>query len=456
MRFSAPKIWFECKIVLSLHSQIQHRTHMEKFLLDPKVPGAFTSEVMHKVVLNGIDFELPENIWDAIDNAFGNYWNVEVGYGGWPDLNSAVNSISNWLQNEHIIFPIDKIVTIVNVMFDWIEQVPGAILGDEEVVIPHSYEATEKLRQEIKNQERHLKDILPNIPGIPVPNFNDTLTNFVYISDKLKEFYPRTYTRLTKLFNEMDIEWGEIKGTKDIWIRDYMPIQISDDRFIVYNYNPDYLKDSGEEYLTDSHSIADGFLNHCNMSHYDITLDGGNIVTCAGHRVLTDKVFQENGKEKYDPDFCDYISHVLDSRVIFLPWHCDNPQEPDADVYGHADGLVHWAGDNRILMSNHRDSFPEEADEIKYRLEAVGFEVIEMLFDVQNPNRDYNWAYINYLQVGSKIIVPTFGIPEDKQALKYVREANPGCVVRGFRMRDIAKNGGALHCITWNIKKTHK
>ena len=376
---------------------------MEKFLLDPKAPGAFTSEVMHKVVLNGIDFELPENIWDAIDNAFGNYWNIEVGYGGWPDLNSAVSSISNWLQNEHIIFPIDKIVTIVNVMFDWIEQVPGAILGEEEVVIPHSYEATEKLRQEIKAQERHLKDLLPNIPGIPVPNFNDTLTNFVYISDKLKEFYPRTYTRLTKLFNEMDIEWGEIKGTKDIWIRDYMP---------------------------------DGILNHCNKSHYDITLDGGNIVTCAGHLVLTDKVFQENGKEKYDPDFCDYISHVLDSRVIFLPWHCDNPQEPDADVYGHADGLVHWAGDNRVLMSNHRDSFPEEADEIKYRLEAVGFEVIEMLFDVQNPNRDYNWAYINYLQVGNKIIVPTFGIPEDKQALKYVREANPGCVVRGFRMRD--------------------
>ena len=254
----------------------------------------------------------------------------------------------------------------------------------------------------------------------------------------------------------MDIEWGEIEGTKDIWIRDYMPIQISDDRFIVYNYNPDYLKDSGDDYLTDSRSIAAGILNHSNKSQYDITLDGGNVVTCAGHLVLTDKVFQENGKEKYDPDYCDYISHVLDSSIIFLPWHCDNPQEPNADVYGHADGLVHWAGDNRVLMSNHRDSFPEEADEIKYRLEVAGFEVTEMLFDVPNPNRDYNWAYINYLQVGSKIIVPTFGIPEDKQALKYIREANPGCVVRGFRMRDIAKNGGALHCITWNIKKTHK
>ena len=249
---------------------------MEKFLLDPKAPEAFSSDVMHKVVLNGIDFELPDDIWDAIDDAFGNYWNVEVGYGGWPDFNSAVRSISNWLQKEHIIFSLDKIATIVNVMFDWIEQIPGATLDDSEVVIPHSYEETERIRQEIKKHERNLNDLLPSLSGVPVDNFNDTMTNFVYISDKLKEFYPKTYSRLTKLFNEMNIEWGEIEGTKDIWIRDYMPIQISDDRFIVYNYNPDYLKDSGEDYLTDSHAIAEGILNHCNKEKYDITLDGGN------------------------------------------------------------------------------------------------------------------------------------------------------------------------------------
>jgi agmatine/peptidylarginine deiminase len=107
-------------------------------------------------------------------------------------------------------------------------------------------------------------------------------------------------------------------------------------------------------------------------------------------------------------------------------------------------------------MSKHRDFDPEEADDIRWRLEAVGFEVTEMLFDEPNPNKDYNWAYINYLEVGNKIIVPTFGIPEDEQALRYIKAANPDSIVRGFRMRDIAKNGGALHCITWNIKKTHK
>ena len=429
------------------------RMIMEKYLVNPNDSDAFSSEVMHKVVLNGIDFELPEHIWDAIDDAFGNYWNIEVGYGGWPDLNSAVSSISNWLQKKNIIFSIDKIVTIVNVMFDWIEKIPGAILDDNDVVVPHSFEETEKLRQEIKKQKRNLKVLLKTLSDIKTPNFNDTMTNFVYISDKLKEFYPRTYSRLTKLFDDMEIEWGEIEGTKDIWIRDYMPIQISSESFVVYNYNPDYLKDSGVEYITDSQAIANRVLKHCNKEHYDITLDGGNVVTCAGHMVLTDKVFTENGRKKYDPEFSNYISVVLNSEVIFLPWHCENPNDPNADVYGHADGFIHWTGDNRVLMSNHRDYCPVEADEIKRRLECVGFEVTEMLFDVPNPDKDYNWAYINYLEVGNKIIVPTFGIPEDKQALRYIKKANPGSIVRGFRMKDIAKKGGALHCITWNIRK---
>ena len=429
------------------------RMIMEKYLVNPNDSDAFSSEVMHKVVLNGIDFELPEHIWDAIDDAFGNYWNIEVGYGGWPDLNSAVSSISNWLQKKNIIFSIDKIVTIVNVMFDWIEKIPGAILDDNDVVVPHSFEETEKLRQEMKKQKRNLKVLVKTLSDIKSPNFNDTMTNFVYISDKLKEFYPRTYSRLTKLFDDMEIEWGEIEGTKDIWIRDYMPIQLYSDSFVVYNYNPDYLKDSGVEFITDSQTIANRVLKHCNKEHYDIMLDGGNVVACAGHMVLTDKVFTENGRKKYDPEFSNYISVVLNSEVIFLPWHCENPNDPNADVYGHADGFIHWTGDNRVLMSNHRDYCPEEADEIKRRLECVGFEVTEMLFDVPNPNMDYNWAYINYLEVGNKIIVPTFGIPEDKQALRYIKKANPGSIVRGFRMKDIAKKGGALHCITWNIRK---
>ena len=282
---------------------------------------------------------------------------------------------------------------------------------------------------------------------------NDACTNFVYISDKLKEFYPGTYTRLTRLFDEMDIDWDEVKGTKDIWIRDYMPIQIADDHFLVYKYDPDYLKETGTKFLTDSKTIFKTVLHHSPCKDIRIKLDGGNFVVCGDHVVLTDKVFRENGQFLYDSDFCNYLKAVLSPNLILLPWRCLYPQDPYADIYGHADGFVQWTGEHKVLMSNHRESQPEEADEIRSRLEDAGFEVTEMLFDVPNPSKDFNWAYINYLRVGNKIIVPTFGIPEDKQALKYIRAANPECIVRGFRMRDIARNGGAIHCITWNIKK---
>lgn len=288
--------------------------------------------------------------------------------------------------------------------------------------------------------------------------FNDGCTDFVYISDKLKEFYPGTYKRLIKLFDKMEIEWAEVKGTKDIWIRDYMPIQIAEDRYLVYKYDPDYLKQTGKKYLTNSHTIYKKVLHHNNWKDINITLDGGNVVTVAGfstsrYRILTDKVFKENGKELYDPDFCEYLRKALRSDLIFIPWTIDKSTSPNADVYGHADGMVRWTGSNNILMSNIRDFNPECADEIRNRLEKEGFCVTEMLFDVPNPNEDYNWAYINYLEVGTNIIVPTFGIPEDKQALEYIRALCPISKIKKFRMRDIARNGGALHCITWNIKK---
>ena len=253
----------------------QNNNCMEKLIFTPNDSNAFTSEVMHKVVLNGINFELPEHIWDTIDDALANYWNVEVGFGGYPDFNSAVRSISNWLKKEHIVFPIDKIADIVNIMFDWIEQIPGATLDEGVSVVP---------------------PLLPKLFDFNEPYFDDYMTDFVYISDKLKEFYPNTYMRLTKLFNIMGIEWGEAEGTKDIWIRDYMPIQLDSNSYLFYNYDPDYLKGTSQKYVTSAHDvnaicckIFKGKKINAQRTKYK--LDGGNVVACAKHKILTDKVF---------------------------------------------------------------------------------------------------------------------------------------------------------------------
>lgn len=64
--------------------------------------------------------------------------------------------------------------------------------------------------------------------------------------------------------------------------------------------------------------------------------------------------------------------------------------------------------------------------------------------------------YIYFLQVGKLIIMPYFGIKEDGIALNYIREAFPDCKIHQLEMTGIAHEGGALHCISWNIQRcTH-
>ena len=49
-------------------------------LISPLREDAFTEAVLHKVVLNKIDFELPDEIWEVINEGFGIYWDEIIGF----------------------------------------------------------------------------------------------------------------------------------------------------------------------------------------------------------------------------------------------------------------------------------------------------------------------------------------------------------------------------------------
>ena len=104
-------------------------------------------------------------------------------------------------------------------------------------------------------------------------------------------------------------------------------------------------------------------------------------------------------------------------------------------------------------MGNHGDCYPEGAASIRRILESYGFEVTEIRFKdkVDTPCYEFNWAYINFLQVGKNIIMPKFDIDEDAIALQYIQTAFPNCNIRQIEMKEIAKKGGALHCLSWNV-----
>ena len=71
----------------------------------------------------------------------------------------------------------------------------------------------------------------------------DNHTNTVYFSNLLPEKCPVLNAHIVDALRKRDIPFTYLKGTKDIWCRDYMPIQIEKDRFVFYRYTPDYLQD---------------------------------------------------------------------------------------------------------------------------------------------------------------------------------------------------------------------
>ena len=279
---------------------------------------------------------------------------------------------------------------------------------------------------------------------------HDEDTNMVFISPWLKdknEGHPEFYQHLKDVLNEMGIEFKELKSTNDYWARDYMPIQLGKDEFLNYHYYPNYLVNIDDiETITDATKVLRGMGISCRSTN--LIIDGGNMVLCGPYIVMTDKIFSENRKMKDDADFKALLESELGHPVIIIPW---TPHEDD--VYGHSDGFIKWCGDNRILMGNHGDCYPEEAASIRRTLESYGFEVTEMRFKdkVPMPCYELNWAYINFLQVGKIIIMPIFDIPEDAIAQQYIQTAYPDCNIRQIEMKEIAKEGGALHCLNWNV-----
>ena len=277
----------------------------------------------------------------------------------------------------------------------------------------------------------------------------DNLTTRVYFSSILPEKCPVLNAHIIEALQKRGIPYAYLSGTKDIWCRDFMPIQIEEDRFVFYKYTPNYLRDKYglqrqtnpiEVFQTEANQLLPIMQKALSL---DLVLDGGNVVKCGDKIVMTDKVFVEN-KDKSATEVQRLLEETFRCEVIFIPW--DSKGEP----YGHSDGIIHYLGDNRVLMTNYPD-FDKTLARDYLRILEKHFDVTTLKYDV-NITDKYSWSYINFLQVGHLVLVPQLGIREDEQALEQISNVMSDCDVIGIPAKEAVRRGGALNCISWNIK----
>lgn len=282
----------------------------------------------------------------------------------------------------------------------------------------------------------------------------DWQTNKIYFSETLKTKFPKTYALLKRELLNLEQKSELLPKTNDIWARDFMPIQISNDQFIEYRYDPDYLQGTSEERETrELKSYPDIVCNEINLQTIksDLIIDGGNIVKSENTIILTDKIIWENERLYNENQIIDKIHTTFEvDNVILIPW------DEDCD-FGHSDGMVRFINNDTILISG----FYEQVD-LEFKKEVIKpLEQAKLNCEwlrCSTKEAESNIAYINFLQTKDIILVPSLNRKEeDEKAFEKISDCFPdysnNARIRKIDMREIVRQGGALNCISWTIKK---
>ena len=261
----------------------------------------------------------------------------------------------------------------------------------------------------------------------------------IYFSDLLPQQYPDEAMAISEVLNAHQVSHQYLSHTKDIWLRDFMPIRTRTGQFIAFRYEPSYLEERPElrtDFFLDVAPQLD-----IDVIQSNINLDGGNIVFSPSKErvIISDRIFSEN------PEFSaaaliPQLRILLEAEVIIIP-------SLKNDFTGHADGMVRFIDENTVVGNDLPSKYGLE-QRIKRVLYQYGIDVVNFPYQ-QVKGISALGSYINYLETESCIFLPTFGIDMDEYAITQARQILPKKKVVPIHVREISQQGGCLNCISW-------
>lgn len=283
----------------------------------------------------------------------------------------------------------------------------------------------------------------------------DHETNKLYLADCLEAKYKTFFDRFTTILKEKGVSFDFLPNTKDIWARDFMPIQIDSKKFVQFKYTPDYLKEY-RRLRTIPENLTKAFIDKWIPKPSKLVVDGGNIVRHKNTVLMCDKVFHENSKIEAKKLIKQLEENLGVERIIFLPW------DPE-DFTGHADGMARFINEKKVLINKKIDdksskSFNRFQSSLRASLYNAGLEWIELPYYLPDDptNVSARGLYLNYLEIGKLIFVPQYlGLKtSNKDTLNVLKEAFPkDYTLIPVYCDEIAREGGVLNCISWNIRE---
>ena len=253
-----------------------------------------------------------------------------------------------------------------------------------------------------------------------------------------KPTYKVAADRLFAALDFWEIKYKLINNTKDIWLRDFMPVKTASRKYVSFRYEPGYLADY-PELRTNYRQDISGQLS-LPVIYSGINLDGGNVVfSPAKSKVLiSDRVFSENPFHSKS-ELVRELERLLKAQVIIIP-------SLKSDMTGHADGMVRFI-DEHTVVGNKISGKNGLEQQIKTVLANHGLEVVDLPFFVSKKHSAVG-CYLNFLETETHLLLPAFGAAGDSAAIAAAEDIFIKPVIP-VNVREIAQDGGGLHCISW-------
>jgi agmatine deiminase len=247
----------------------------------------------------------------------------------------------------------------------------------------------------------------------------------------------------------------------DVWIRDYGPSFVVNDRekklaMVAWRFNawgekyPGLLKDATVPSLINEDLGLECFLP-------GIILEGGSVEVNGRGTILTTEQCLLNGnrnpyrsKDEIELLLKEYLGA---SKVIWLRQGIAGD-----DTDGHVDDIARFVGPNKVLCACEEDPEDENCQPLRENYEILCRRTDQdgRRLDVRRlpmpgyVGRDGRLpaSYANFYIGNQVVLVPVFGNENDGRALAIIGEAFPGRRVVGIDCRAMVAGLGAIHCIS--------
>lgn len=277
----------------------------------------------------------------------------------------------------------------------------------------------------------------------------------IYTASALTENFPSVEEHIHRAAVKADCEHVVIPS-KNLWVRDWLPVPCLD-KLCLFRYCKDFHK-YPQLKLERNVWPTNDYTGHTARFSNIVADNGGALAVHGDKCIVTDTIYQRNPCVP-PRELIKTLEKFTGCRVIVIP------TEP-GDTLGHADGMVHWINEDHCFVNCYE---PHLFALIRVELSEAGVDAVpfpwidpldsdfepetEAFFRERYPITD-DWLpafgyYINFLVLGSVVVVPSFHIWEDDQVVKEVERAFHGCEVVQVDCRELCMLGGLVNCVTW-------